>query len=237
MTVELSLIAPCLNEEENVQELARRFMKAGRDYGRSVEIIFVDDGSTDSTKRKVELLERDTAGVVRLVVHPTNLGIAESWSSGLASARGEFICLIDSDLQNPPELAFELLHALEDSGADLAQGVRIPSQTQQRRRVLISRMLNYVLNLSFGMKARDNKSGFIVTRREHMQNILTRTGSYRHFQTFVRVAASAKGLKVIEIDTPFEDRRAGVSFLSGRTFRVTLQVLGDIRKARREYLV
>lgn len=231
----MSLVAPCLNEERNVSELAGRFFAESTRRGRTVEIIFVDDGSTDNTLEEISTLSKEYGDRVQIVIHENNRGIAASWLSGTEAARGEMICLIDSDLQNPPESALDLLDALEKSGADFAQGIRVPTRNQQRRRIVMSRLLNIVLNKSFGMQARDNKSGFIVTRRTNLLRLLTNQSGYRHFQTFIGVAAHSNGLSFVEIETPFEDRRSGVSFLSGRTIQVIAEVLVDIRRARREF--
>lgn len=99
----------------------------------------------------------------------------------------------------------------------------------------MSRLLNFALNRVFRMSARDNKSGFILTDRNKMRLILEHRETYIHFQTFVGVSAKAKGFAAIEVVTPFEDRKAGTSFLAGRSVRVALQVLRDIRLARREF--
>lgn len=235
MQIDISLVAPCLNEEENVAVLAKRFFDASRQHPYTVEIVFVDDGSTDSTASKIESLMEEYGERVRLVRHPRNQGIPKSWISGWEASRGTHVCLIDSDLQNPPEAVFEMFHSLRLSSADYVQAVRRPAIRRNFSRVLMSRLLNSILNHVFKMSARDNKSGFILTDHNKMRSILEHHGIYRHFQTFVGVSANAKGFSAIEIDTPFEDRRAGVSFLAGKSVRVAVEVLRDIRVARQEF--
>lgn len=233
--IEVSLIAPCLNEEENVQILSSRFLSASTVRGILAEVVFVDDGSTDSTWQRVNEIRSVEKDRVTIVRHSSNRGISQSWLSGLEVSRGRLACLIDSDLQNPPESVFDLYDLLLLSGAQLARGVRRPTSSQQRSRVVMSRVLNTVLNVIFGMKSRDNKSGFVLADRELLMKIVRHGGHYSHYQTFLGVAAHAHGVTTVETDTPFENRRHGISFLSGSALKVMLQVLGDIPEARREF--
>ena len=231
----ISLVAPCLNEEENVAVLTRRFFSESRMRGFQTEIVFVDDGSTDYTWEKLEELRREFGDAICLVKHATNLGIPQGWLSGVAAAKGEYVCLIDSDLQNPPESVFDLYESLKQHNTQLARGVRVPVASQSISRVLMSRSLNGLLNLVFGMRSKDNKSGFILGYRDLVSKLVHHQGHYEHFQTFIGVAAKSHKMSVIEIETPFEDRRAGISFLSGKSFRVIRQVLADVPEAKREY--
>lgn len=233
--LDISLVAPCLNEEENVVVLATRFFEASKKYSHQVEVVFVDDGSTDSTSSRIENLKLKYGDRVQLVKHASNQGIPKSWTSGCDASRGSYVCLIDSDLQNPPEVVFEMLDALEKSSADYVQAVRKPVSRRNLSRILMSRLLNWILNRSFKMSAKDNKSGFILAERSKLQTILKHRGAYRHFQTFIGVSANSHGFTAIEFETPFEDRRSGTSFLAGKSFRVALEVVADIRRARQEF--
>ena len=233
--LELSLIAPCLNEQENVRILAERFLSAAESHSLQVEVVFVDDGSTDFTWERLEELQQEHPGKIELVRHSSNRGIPQGWISGVEASAGRLVCLIDSDLQNPPESVFDLYSAFQNDAPDFVRGVRCPVRQQPRVRVLMSRTLNIVLNFVFGMASADNKSGFLLGRREAMLDIVRHKGHYTHFQTFIGVAAHSKGYRTIEIDTPFEDRRNGISFLSGNSLRVVRQVFGDIPEAQWEY--
>lgn len=233
--IRLSLVAPCLNEEGNVDELASRFFKAAAVRGIAVEVVFVDDGSTDRTWETLIGLREIHGNRIALVQHTANYGIPQAWISGTEASKGELVCLIDSDLQNPPEAVIDLLNAFEGSDMDLVRGVRLPVSRQSRARIVYSRALNTLLNATFGMMSADNKSGFILTSRAHMLQLVRHSGHYRHYQTFIGVAAHAQNLRTIEIPTPFEDRRAGISFLSGRSLRVVREVIGDIPQACSEF--
>lgn len=231
----ISLIAPCLNEQDNVVELAERFIDRAVLMNHQVEIVFVDDGSTDRTWETLAKLKQQYFDQIQLVRHLENRGIPTSWTSGVLHSNGKYICLIDSDLQNPPEAVFHLLEALEANSVQLARGIRRPVKEQPKSRILMSRTLNWILNSVFGMSSADNKSGFVIGPKEMIHKILCHKNDYRHYQTFIGVAAHSHGLRVIEVDTPFEDRRSGVSFLSGKSVAVVLDVFHDIFIAINEF--
>jgi phenylacetate-CoA ligase len=234
---EVSLVAPCLNEAENVSELAERFFLEAEKNNVNAEIVFIDDGSTDQTLKVIELLKLRFAGKVQVIQHITNNGIPASWLTGTEHALGRHVCLIDSDLQNPPESVFQMLGKLVNEKADLVRAVRRPVANLSAQRFIMSRTLNFCLNKSFRMSSEDNKSGFVIARKDDMLKIVTPRGQYRHFQTFVGASANFHKLKTIEIETTFYDRRAGISFMRGKTIRIIFEVFKDLSQARRQYRV
>ncbi len=232
----LSLIVPCLNEVENVAILAKRYFSVA-DELPPTEIVYVDDGSNDGTWEKLESLVSEYGERIVVIRHSVNRGIPAAWASGLGVARGTHSCLIDADLQNPPEAVVSLYEALVSTGADLVRGVRVPASAHPWTRALMSKGLNQLLNIVFKMKSADNKSGFILARTSDLRDIVAHTGKYRHFQTFIGVSAHAKGLQDVEVLTPFENRTSGTSFLEGRSVSVIMEALRDIPVAYREYKV
>lgn len=111
------MIVPLLNEEEVLHALHQRLAHALQTTGVSWEILYVDDGSTDSTPQLLQRLQASNAGVsvVRL---SRNFGKEAAMTSGLRLARGEAVILMDADLQDPPELMPQMLQAWRD-GADV----------------------------------------------------------------------------------------------------------------------
>lgn len=231
----ISVIAPCLNEENNVDVLYDRLWRACTSRGIDFELVLIDDGSTDNTWKKcLELKDRSPLNIVT-AQHDTNLGIPKAWRTGLDHAQGDYVCLIDSDLQNPPEYVVDLYEVLLKTNSNFVRGVRIPSHNDHPLRRLMSRLLNHLLNASFGMKSKDNKSGFIIGSKREMARIINHSGKYRHFQTFIGVSAHYRGYTVTELPTPFHRRHSGTSFLDGRSIAVILDVLFDIKVARKEF--
>ncbi len=231
-TVTLSVIAPCFNEQANIDALVDRMLATFDSLAISGELVLVDDGSCDGTWRRIEeRSQRDHR--VRGVHHHCNRGIEAAWRSGLSAAAGTLVCLIDADLQNRPEDIAVLYGTYQSGSNDLVQAVRHPAATGERCRIF-TRGLNFLLNRSFGTRLRDNKSGFILCRREVLGVILQHRFRYRYYQCFIGVAARTNGFTIAEVDTAFDLRHRGRSYLPHRPVRVSLRVLWELAKYRVE---
>ncbi|MFO0617600.1 MAG: glycosyltransferase [Polyangiaceae bacterium] len=235
--VELSVIVPCLNEEFNVPELAARVLAVFETGELRGELILVDDGSTDGTAAAIRTLMEAHPGVVVGVFHPQNRGIAAAWKNAAAVARGELVATIDADLQYQPEDLLRLRRALYDHSVDVVQGWRSAVARHKDRRFYLSRGLNTLLNGVFSMDLRDNKSGFVMCAREVFLDLLTYERSYFYWQSFVMVAAHAKGYSYREVETLFEGRKQGVSFLEKTAYRAAAKSMIDLGTAAWEYRV
>jgi phenylacetate-CoA ligase len=234
MVYELSVIVPCYNEEGNLRELVNRLRNAFWIKNIAGEIILVDDGSTDGTAALVDQLAQEQPNVVALH-HEINRGMVAGWKSGLQAAHGDLVCLIDADLQNLPEDVCRLYRELRLSGADVVQGYRSSVGRLRDSRYFLSKTLNVILNTCFGMRLRDNKSGFIICRRDVLADILRHRFQYRYFQSLIMVAAKSKGYTIREIETLFESRLVGKSFIPRVPALLIYGVLIDIVKAVFEY--
>jgi phenylacetate-CoA ligase len=233
--IELSVIAPCLNEELNVPELTERVLRAFSTGGFTGELVLVDDGSTDGTAKVIRAMMEAHPGQVVGVFHPQNRGIAAAWKSGAGMARGRLVAVIDSDLQYQPEDLLRLRRALYEHSVDIVQGWRSWVGRVKDKRYHISRAFNSVLNTAFGMHLEDNKSGFLMCAREVFQDLLTYEGSYFYWQSFVMVAAHAKRYSYKQIETLFEPRRQGTSFLDKKALQASAKSVFDLSKAVWEY--
>lgn len=232
--VALSVIAPCFNEAENVDLLCTRTVAAFDSADVPAELILVDDGSTDGTwERILWCAERDSR--VRGIRHTCNQGMESAWRTGLETARGRLVCLIDADLQNRPEDIARLYAHYQQNQHDVVQAVRHPARGLRRGRTF-SRGLNFVLNFTFRMRMRDNKSGFVLTQRAVMESLLTHHYNYRYFQCLIGVAAKVQGFTVAEVDTNFDERHGGESFLARFPIGVSLRALWELVKYRIETL-
>jgi phenylacetate-CoA ligase len=235
--LQLSVVAPCYNEELSVAELTRRVL-ATFDRGQiDGELILVDDGSRDATADKIRELEKAHPGRVVGRFHGVNRGIPGGWKTGVAAARGLHVAIIDSDLQYQPEDLLRLRRELLEHSVDVVQGFRSSVGRARGARYNLSRGLNFILNRTFGMKLRDNKSGFLMCSKEVMQDLLSYKGSYYYWQSFIMVAAHAKGYSYREVETLFEDRRAGTSFLEGQAYLASAKAMVDLVAAAAEYRI
>jgi phenylacetate-CoA ligase len=236
--VELSVIVPCLNEELNIPELTQRVLRTFEVGGLRGEIVLVDDGSKDGTARVIRAMMEAHPGEVAGVFHPRNLGIAEGWKSGVRAARGKLVAVIDADLQYQPEDLLRLRRELYDHAVDVVQGWRSAVGRRKDRRYTLSRGLNALLNGVFSMHLQDNKSGFVMCAREVFEDLLTYRGSYFYWQSFVMVAAHSKGYAYKQIETLFEQRRQGTSFLEGaNAIKASAKAFTDIAVAAVEYRI
>lgn len=230
---ELTVIAPCYNEEGNVPELCRRVLAVFDTLPVPAELLLIDDGSHDRTWERIE--EAAAADHrVRGEKHIKNRGIEGGWRTGLQVARADVVCLIDSDLQNKPEDIARLYEVYARGGVDVVQGVRHPDKVHSRR--LFSRGLNHLLNVAFRQNLHDNKSGFIICTKEVLTKLLEHRFQYRYYQGFIGAAMGVHRCKVAEVDTVFQPRYAGQSFLSDYPIVVSLKVLKELLKYRIETL-
>jgi phenylacetate-CoA ligase len=235
--LELSVVAPCFNEELNVPELVRRVTATFDEGGVAGELVLVDDGSRDGTRAAIERAAADHPGRVVAAWHDQNRGIAAAWATGVRAARGSIVAIIDADLQYQPEDLLRLRRVLKESSVDVVQGFRSPVGRERDARYHLSRGFNTLLNATFGMSLRDNKSGFVMCPKAVMQDLLSYDGSYRYWQSFIMVAAHAKGYEYREVETLFLERRAGKSFLDGAATRVAAESIFDLGRAAWEYRV
>jgi phenylacetate-CoA ligase len=236
-SIELSVIVPCLNEELNIPELCERILGVFAKGAFRGELVIVDDGSTDGTAAVIRGLAAAHPDVVVGGSHPQNRGIAAAWRTGAAVARGKLVAIIDADLQYQPEDLLRLRRELYEHSVDIVQGYRSAVGRRRDRRYTLSRGFNSFLNSAFGMSLRDNKSGFIMCAREVFLDLLTYKGSYFYWQSFIMVAAHVKGYSYKEIETLFEQRRQGVSFLEKTAQIAAAKSIVDLGKAAWEYRV
>jgi len=237
--VELSVIVPCFNEELNLRELCERVLATFAVGGFRGQIVLVDDGSTDGTAEVIRSLARSHGGPGEGVVigcfHGGNRGIAAAWKTGVQAAAGKLCATIDADLQYQPEDLLRLRRALYEHSVDVVQGWRSVTGRRKDQRYYYSRGLNHLLNTVFSMHLKDNKSGFVMASREVLGDVLSYRGSYFYWQSFVMVAAHAKGYSYREVETIFEERRQGISFLEHTAVAASAKSMVDIAVAAWEY--
>lgn len=226
--MKLSVIAPCFNEMSNIEILVERIYRSLIKNGVTFELILIDDGSTDESWQKIKKV---SSGKVNLLAikNEKNIGIFESWKTGIDQATGDLICLIDADLQNPPEDIIRLYNKFKLENSHLIQATRSSIEWHKDSRFYSSRALNFLLNYIFKDSAKDNKSGFILAPKVIIAEILDLKKKYYFPQTFIRISARSKGYAVSEIETLFQPRRSGISFLDSKnSFAIYLKVLFDI---------
>lgn len=212
--MQISIIVPCLNEAGNIRATFERISRSLDSIKH--EVVYVNDGSTDDTQLEIEKLSFDFPNVVKTISHEVNKGIPEAWASGISIAQYGNVCLIDGDLQNPPEAIPDLFKTFLEEQADIVQGSRSSIGRIKDQRLIFSRGLNLILNSVFRQNAKDSKSGFLIARRHVLEIILRDRHRFSNFQTFIGVAARSNGFRVVEVETLFQSREIGESFLTAK---------------------
>lgn len=227
MSYELSVIAPCYNEAGNLRELTSRVLTTFSKNKIQGELILVDDASQDQTLELAQKLAQENPQI-KVLSHEENKGLFVGWKTGLKNAQGDYACFIDADLQNLPEDVARLYLKAKQTGTDLVQGYRSSIGRIKDSRYIFSRGLNFMLNSLFGMRLKDNKSGFVLALRQNLEDILQYRYRYFYPQTFIGAAAHAKGYQIEQIETLFQSRLAGDSFITKNPFKPIFLSLFDL---------
>ncbi|WP_406301400.1 glycosyltransferase [Streptomyces sp. NBC_00885] len=190
--VDLSFVIPMYNEEDIAREAVERAVKVGKNWGRSFEVLAVDDGSTDSTPRVLAEL-RATTPEFRWVQLRPNCGQPASSKAGMIAARGAMVCVLDADMQTPPEIVAQLVAALEQTGPEVAAvfGVTSTRKRDDPTRLLVGQAVFYFLETRFGRHPIPHgASSFFVMR----QDVARRLGNLTFTKGNVGAIMAALGL-------------------------------------------
>ncbi len=206
----ISVVIPLYNEEGNIEELQRELAAAlaGIDY----EIVFIDDGSTDSTLARIQRSPN-----VRVLEFEKNAGQSAAMYAGVHAARGEVIVLLDGDLQNDPADIRKLLAEIE-KGADLVCGYRAKRRDNLAKKIS-SRVANSIRSRFTKDGVRDTGCTLKAMRRECRQALVPFKGMHRFIPALVKGA----GYRLVEIPVNHLPRIHGESKykFGSRVFKAT----------------
>lgn len=186
---DLSIVIPLFNEESSLMELTERITEAIQDY--SYEIIFVDDGSTDSSWDVISGLHNQFH-FVRAIRFRANHGKSDALQAGFEKAAGRYIVTLDADLQDDPFEIQALVQKLEE-GADLVSGWK-KVRHDPITKTIPSRFFNAVTRFTTGIKLNDFNCGLKAYRREVIKSIYL----YGELHRYVPLLAKWQGFKNIE---------------------------------------
>ncbi|WP_456465397.1 glycosyltransferase family 2 protein [Persephonella sp.] len=218
--VDLSVVIPIYNEEENLPILYERLKKVLEGLDKSYEIIFVNDGSTDKSWEIIKELSQKDPHVVG-VNFRKNFGQTAAMSAGFETARGEIIITMDGDLQNDPEDIPKLLQVL-DQGYDIVSGWRKDRKDAFISRTLPSKIANWLISRVTGVYLHDYGCSLKAYRAEVAKNL----DFYGEMHRFLPALSKAIGAKVTEIPVKHHPRIYGKSkYGISRTFKVLLDLI------------
>ncbi|HEY3069422.1 MAG TPA: glycosyltransferase family 2 protein [Gaiellaceae bacterium] len=214
----LSLVVPVYNEERTVEQVYAQAVEALEATGRSYEIIFVDDGSTDGTWKALERLHEGDAQL-RAVRFKRNFGQHPAMHAGLVRARGDIVVTMDGDLQNQPSDLPKLVAAVE-AGADVASGRR-RGREDSWGRTLPSRLINGMLRRFTAAEISDFGCAFNAYSRSALTPVLGQIGK----QKFTKALVLSAGASVVEVDLEHRAREGSSRYSPLRLTRLALHVL------------
>jgi len=217
---DISVFLPVYNEEPNLPPLHAKLDEALDKLGRSAEIVFVDDGSTDGSLKVLrEIAAKDSR--VRVVALKRNYGQTAAMAAGIDAARGRVLIPMDADLQNDPADIVRLLDKL-DEGYDVVSGWRKNRQDKLVTRKIPSMIANRLISWIGGVPLHDYGCSLKAYRRESLQDVKL----YGEMHRFIPIYASWAGARVAEIPVEHHARTMGKSkYGLSRTIKVVFDLM------------
>ena len=221
----ISVVVPVYNEEESLCELHTEIIDVANSSGWSVEILFIDDGSSDGSWQVIQQLAADDSRV-RGIRFRRNFGKAAALSAGFQEARGEYVFTLDADLQDDPHEMPRFLEEMEGrpqrDGTDAGDGTgKLDADSEAKdvvsgwkqvrhdpwHKVGPSRVFNGLVGFMTGVRLHDHNCGFKCYRREIFEDVRL----YGEMHRFVPVLAASHGWRVGEIVVNHRPRKFGRS--------------------------
>jgi len=205
MSLDLSVVFPVYNEEENLPLLVGEIDAALAPHGWKYEIVAVDDGSSDRSVEVLATLKSDSRPL-RTIVFAQNAGQTAALDAGWRAARGRLVVSLDADLQNDPADIPMMVRTLEERKLDMVIGVRVKRKDTAMRR-LQSRIGNGVRNMITKDQITDTGCSLKLIKRECIDHVKLFNGMHRFLPTLVRM----EGYQVAEVPVNHRPRIHGVS--------------------------
>ncbi|ANW95265.1 family 2 glycosyl transferase [Wenyingzhuangia fucanilytica] len=212
----LSIVVPVYNEEGNVTLLTENIDNGLKGY--NYEIIYVDDCSTDNTRKEVKDLNHPKVILVEL---RKNYGQSSAIAAGIDIAKGAYIITMDGDLQNDPSDLPAMLDKLIEDDLDMITGIRQKRQDNFLR-TLPSKIANYIIRKTTGLHITDHGCAIKIFTAETAKGLKL----YGEMHRFISLVTFMNGARISEMPVKHHARQFGVSkYGLGRTFKVINDLL------------
>src|SRR5215212_5724980 len=217
---DISVFLPVFNEEPNLLPLHAKLDESLKSLGRSAEIVYVDDGSTDGSLNILrEIADLDPR--VRVVALRRNYGQTAAMAAGIDAAKGKVLIPMDADLQNDPADITRLLQKL-DEGYDVVSGWRKNRKDKMFTRKIPSMLANRLISWIGGVPLHDYGCSLKAYRRESLQDVRL----YGETHRFIPIYAAWAGARVTEIPVEHHARTMGKSkYGLSRTLKVVFDLM------------
>ena len=212
----LSLVISVYNEEDNVKPLYDQITDALEEF--TYEVIFVDDGSSDSTVKYLKAIKDDKVHVIEF---KKNFGQSSALLAGFDHATGDYIITLDGDLQNDPTDIPHMYKKAKEEDLDLVTGIRKNRQDDLFIRKIPSIIANRLVSKASNVKIKDNGCALKVFRADLAKSL----GLYGELHRLISVLAALEGAKIAQVDVKHHPRIHGQSKYG---LSRTLKVLSDL---------
>jgi polyisoprenyl-phosphate glycosyltransferase len=182
----LSLVIPIFNEEKLIDELVKRTISALDSFITAYEVLFVDDGSTDSSLEKLLSFQKENSRI-KVLSLSKNFGHQAAYTAGLEHAVGDIVAMMDGDLQDPPERLSDMYRMITEEGYDIVSGKKTGRKGKKGRN--ISAFLFHLFFKHIGeIKNLENSGNYSMMRREAVDALLSMKEKVRYLpglRTFI----------------------------------------------------
>jgi glycosyltransferase involved in cell wall biosynthesis len=219
---DLSVVLPVYNEEASLPLIHQELVEVLGGLDLRYEIIYVDDGSTDSSAQQVANLAETHPDTVRAVLFRRNFGQTAAFQAGIDHANGAIIALMDADLQNDPHDIPLMLAQMESEGYDLVSGWRKDRKDRAITRKLPSQIANRLISVVTGVRLHDYGCSLKTYRREMLDHVRL----YGEMHRLIPVLANAAGARIVERVVNHRPRVHGKSkYGLWRTIKLVLDLM------------
>ena len=218
--ISLSIVIPVFNEEDNIHPMYERSSNTLKNLDHDFEIIFVNDGSDDTSKKKLDAIAIQDDHV-KIIHFRRNFGQTAALMAGIDAAKGDILIPMDGDLQNDPSDIPRLLAKL-DEGYDVVSGWRKDRQDKPIKRTLPSKAANWLISKISGIHLHD----YGCTLKAYKKGVIKDVRLYGEMHRFIPIYAYWQGGKVTEIPVMHHPRIHGQSkYGLKRTIKVILDLI------------
>lgn len=199
----LSIVVPVYNEEESIYAFFEELTRCLRELKKEYEVVFVDDGSTDTSLALLQGLSEKNKEV-RVFSFRKNQGKAEALTLGFQKAQGDIVITLDADLQDKPSEIAKFLEKAKE--AEVVCGWRKERKDKSKMKV-ISKLFNFLLHKLYGVDVHDYNCGFKLYTKDAAKSLRLYGGLHR----FIPLLVAQNGFSVTEIPVDHDVRKFGKS--------------------------
>jgi len=230
--MDISVVIPLLNEEESLKELHDWIVKVMRSNHFLYEIIFIDDGSTDTSWQVIEALSKENNSV-KGIKFQKNYGKSQALNAAFKIVKGDIVITMDADLQDSPDEIPELYALIANEGFDLISGWKKKRYDSKIRKNIPSKLFNAAARKTSGLKLHDFNCGLKAYKNEVVKNI----DVYGEMHRYIPVLAKNQGFtKIDEKIVQHQARKYGTTkfgmdrFINGFLDLITIWFLSKFGK-------